>query len=86
MNSIQSQDPAIFDLLQKETTRQNDNLELIASENFASKAVMEANGCVLPTNMQKGIQENDTTVGVSLPMLSKTWQEIELRNYMVLTG
>ena len=45
MNTIQSQDPAIFDLLQKETTRQNDNLELIASENFASKAVMEANGC-----------------------------------------
>jgi hypothetical protein len=80
MNSIQSQDSAIFDLLQKETTRQNDNLELIASENFASKAVMEA------TNMQKGILENDTMVGVSLPMLSKTWQEIELKNYTVLTG
>ena len=29
--------------------------------------------------MQKGIQENDTMVGVSLPMLSKTWQEIELK-------
>ena len=40
MNSIQSQDPSIFDLLQKETTRQNDKLELIASENFASKNVM----------------------------------------------
>lgn len=54
MNSIQSQDPAIFDLLQKENTRQNDNLELIASENFASKAVMEANGCVLTNKYAEG--------------------------------
>ena len=54
MNSIQSQDPAIFDLLQKETTRQNDNLELIASENFASKAVMEANGCILTNKYAEG--------------------------------
>ena len=54
MNNIQSQDPAIFDLLQKETTRQNDNLELIASENFASKAVMEANGCVLTNKYAEG--------------------------------
>jgi glycine hydroxymethyltransferase len=54
MNSIQSQDPAIFDLLQKETTRQIDNLELIASENFASKAVMEANGCVLTNKYAEG--------------------------------
>ena len=54
MNSIQSQDSAIFDLLQKETTRQNDNLELIASENFASKAVMEANGSVLTNKYAEG--------------------------------
>ena len=54
MKSIQSQDPAIFDLLQKENTRQNDNLELIASENFASKAVMEANGCVLTNKYAEG--------------------------------
>jgi glycine hydroxymethyltransferase len=54
MNTIQSQDPTIFDLLQKETTRQNDNLELIASENFASKAVMEANGCILTNKYAEG--------------------------------
>ena len=54
MNTIQSQDPAIFDLLQKETTRQNDNLELIASENFASKAIMEANGCTLTNKYAEG--------------------------------
>ena len=49
MNSIQSQDPAIFDLLQKKTTRQNDNLELIAFENFALKQLWRQNGC---TNQQ----------------------------------
>lgn len=54
MNTIKSQDPAIFDLLQKETIRQNDNLELIASENFASKAVMETNGCTLTNKYAEG--------------------------------
>ena len=65
MNSIQSQDPAIFDLLQKETTRQNDNLELIASENFASKAVMEANGCVLTNKYAEGYPVHSSSSSAS---------------------
>ncbi len=54
MKSINQQDPEIFELLEKETERQNLNLELIASENFASKAVMEAQGSVLTNKYAEG--------------------------------
>src|SRR5690554_1704692 len=54
MKSIKEQDPVIFELLEKETTRQNLNLELIASENFVSRAVMEAAGSVLTNKYAEG--------------------------------
>ncbi|HNW61319.1 MAG TPA: serine hydroxymethyltransferase [bacterium] len=44
MSHVQSQDPAVFAAIQKEIHRQNDKLELIASENFVSLAVLEALG------------------------------------------
>jgi glycine hydroxymethyltransferase len=54
MKSLNEQDSKIFDLLGKETNRQNLNLELIASENFTSKAVMEAQGSVLTNKYAEG--------------------------------
>ena len=54
MNHIKAQDLELYQVLNQETTRQNDNLELIASENFASKAVMEANGCTLTNKYAEG--------------------------------
>ena len=39
---IEAIDSEILELIQSETKRQEDNIELIASENFNSKAVMEA--------------------------------------------
>jgi glycine hydroxymethyltransferase len=54
MKDLQQQDPAIFDLLKQETDRQNHNLELIASENFASKAVISAMGSVLTNKYAEG--------------------------------
>lgn len=54
MKSLNQQDSKIFDLLEKETNRQNFNLELIASENFASRAVMEASGSVLTNKYAEG--------------------------------
>lgn len=49
MASLQQEDQPIFELLADERTRQNENIELIASENFASQAVIEAMGST-PTN------------------------------------
>lgn len=39
-------DITLYDILQNEKKRQNCSLELIASENFTSKAVLEANGSI----------------------------------------
>lgn len=54
MNSLQHQDAAIYSAIQRETERQNHNFELIASENFASKAVMEAMGTTLTNKYAEG--------------------------------
>ncbi len=54
MKSIQEQDPTVFELLEKETVRQNNNLELIASENFVSRAVLQANGSNLTNKYAEG--------------------------------
>ena len=45
--SLESKDPEIFNLIQQENKRQHEGLELIASENFTSKSVMECLGSVL---------------------------------------
>lgn len=55
MNNIKIQDPEIFNLIQKETHRQNYGLELIASENFTSTAVMEAAGSTLTNKYAEGL-------------------------------
>jgi len=39
---LKNTDPVIFDLIQKEKQRQEEEIELIASENYVSKAVLEA--------------------------------------------
>jgi glycine hydroxymethyltransferase len=51
---LEQTDPEIFAAIKKEINRQNDNLELIASENFASLAVLEAQGSVLTNKYAEG--------------------------------
>lgn len=48
-------DPAIANLIQKELQRQRDHLELIASENFTSAAVLAAQGSVLTNKYAEGL-------------------------------
>ena len=48
------QDPDVYAAIQKETQRQEDNLELIASENVVSEAVLEAQGSVLTNKYAEG--------------------------------
>jgi glycine hydroxymethyltransferase len=47
-------DPAVFEAIQHETERQNGQLELIASENFTSEAVLEATGSVFTNKYAEG--------------------------------
>jgi glycine hydroxymethyltransferase len=44
MQHLRKTDPEIYEIIKKEILRQEDNLELIASENFTSLAVLQAQG------------------------------------------
>jgi glycine hydroxymethyltransferase len=48
-------DPELFELIQKEKKRQNESIELIASENFTSKAVIECLGSILTNKYSEGL-------------------------------
>ncbi|MYH07980.1 MAG: serine hydroxymethyltransferase, partial [Rhodothermaceae bacterium] len=55
MNHLASQDPKIFAAIEREVDRQNNGLELIASENFVSRSVMQAMGSVFTNKYAEGL-------------------------------
>lgn len=54
-STLSKEDPEIMNLIEKEKLRQFSCLELIASENFTSQAVMEANGSALTNKYSEGL-------------------------------
>lgn len=54
MNLLQSQDPDVWNAIEAEAQRQQDGLEMIASENYTSVAVMQAAGSVLTNKYAEG--------------------------------
>ena len=52
--SIKNSDPELFKYMEQERVRQEEHIELIASENYVSKAVMEAQGSVLTNKYAEG--------------------------------
>jgi glycine hydroxymethyltransferase len=53
-SALAQTDPATFDAVQREKQRQQENIELIASENFVSPAILEAAGTVLTNKYAEG--------------------------------
>ncbi len=53
-DEIRAVDPEVADAIDAELERQNDHIELIASENWTSAAVMEAQGCVMTNKYAEG--------------------------------
>ena len=53
-SNIEAQDPEVFSAIAGEERRQRENLELIASENYASRAVREAMGSVMTNKYAEG--------------------------------
>lgn len=51
---LSQQDPAVWQIIEKEEARQNEEIELIASENYASPAVLEAMATVLTNKYSEG--------------------------------
>ncbi len=54
LNHVKESDPEIFNAIERETHRQQFGLEMIASENYTSQAVMEAQGSVLTNKYAEG--------------------------------
>ncbi|MCB2354095.1 serine hydroxymethyltransferase [Clostridium estertheticum] len=51
---LKNSDLAIYEIIEEEDRRQEDHIELIASENFVSRAVLEANGSILTNKYAEG--------------------------------
>ena len=49
-----ARDTEVFDIIDREVERQNTTIQLIASENFTSPAVLEATGTVLTNKYSEG--------------------------------
>src|ERR1700752_5177901 len=54
MSILKKTDPKLFRAVYQETERQEDGLELIASENYVSEAVLEAQGSILTNKYAEG--------------------------------
>ena len=57
LQNLKESDPIISKLINSEKNRQETHLELIASENFASMAVMQAQGSVLTNKYAEGLPQ-----------------------------
>jgi len=66
-------DPQIAAAIDNETRRQHEGLELIASENFVSEAVLEAAGSVFTNKYAEGIRQSGITADASSRTWSKNW-------------
>ena len=64
--NLEKKDPVVLEMIKKEIGRQNNNIELIASENFVSRQVMEAMGSQLTNKYAEDILVGDTMADVSL--------------------
>ena len=65
-NYLDDADKEVSASIKREQERQENKIEMIASENFVSKAVMEAVGSVLTTSTQRVCRERDITADVNL--------------------
>ena len=88
-------DQTIFDLIQKEQDRQEDGIELIASENFASPQVIEAMGTVLTNKYAEGLPGKryyggnefvDISENLAIERAKKLLTVLDYKNIKVKTG
>jgi glycine hydroxymethyltransferase len=61
MNVLEKNDPEIFQLIKSEESYQKSTIRLIASENYTSKAVLEACGTVFQNKYSEGYPGHATT-------------------------
>ena len=74
MEYIKNCDLEVYNAIVEEEKRQEEGIELIASENFVSKAVMEAAGSVFTNKYAEGYPEKDIMGDVQMQILWNSWQ------------
>ena len=83
---MKSFDPEIYTAIQDETNRQNNKIELIASENFVSERIMEANGSPLTNKYAEGYPGKRYYGGCEhVDVVEKHLLSKEQKNYSVQT-
>ena len=73
MDELKRTDPEIFQLIKEEERYQLESVRLIPSENYVSRAVLDASGSVLTTNIPKAIPAAATTRVSAISIRSKLW-------------
>jgi glycine hydroxymethyltransferase len=74
--SLREADPTVARLINSELRRQQRGLELIASENFASRAVIDAMGTPLTNKYAEGYPGGATMAGARSLTRSSSWPSI----------
>ena len=69
--TINELDPDLAKAVEQEQKRQEEHIELIASENYTTRLVMELQGSVLTINMPRVIQADAITAAVNMSMKLK---------------
>ncbi len=72
--NIADYDPALFAAMEEESTRQEEHIELIASENYTSPRVMEAQGSQLTNKYAEVTQVNVITAAANTSIKPKPWR------------
>jgi glycine hydroxymethyltransferase len=73
MSELARIDPEVAEMLEKERLRQLNGLELIASENIVSRAVLEAQGSIMTNKYAEGTLASGTTADASTTTWWRTW-------------
>jgi glycine hydroxymethyltransferase len=71
--SLSEVDPEIAAVLDAELGRQRDTLEMIASENFAPRSVLTAQGSTLTNKYAEATRASATTAGASTSTWPRSW-------------
>lgn len=77
------EDKAVYEAIQEELNRQRNKLEMIASENIVSYAVMEAQGSVLTNKYAEGYPGKRYYGGCEYVDASNSWRSTVRRSFSV---
>ena len=83
-SEIRKIDGAVADAIVAELERQQHNIELIASENIVSKAVMYTMGTPLTNKYAEGYLQNATRADVKKWILWKSWRKNVPKNFLAV--